>query len=85
MIPNQDWQAEDYDLEDEFSAEIISLRAQRKDLEVPKQLDRKIARIARHSIADSLQTSWLLSQSARLTLVILLFFAIGIAYVLSLP
>lgn len=36
MIPNQDWQAEDYDLEDEFSAEIISLRAQRKDLEVPK-------------------------------------------------
>ena len=79
-----DWKQEDFEFEEELGAEILLWREQQQQVEIPQHLDQKISQIARYSITDELQSSWLFSQSTKLILVILLFFAIGLAYVLSL-
>ena len=79
-----DWKQEDFEFEEELSLEILLWREQQEQVAIPHRLDQKIRQIAHHSIANELQSSWLLSQSTKLILVMLLFFAIGLAYVLSL-
>jgi hypothetical protein len=79
-----DWKQEDFELEEELGPEVQLWRELQEQVEIPHGLDQKISRIARHSITNELQASWLLSQSPKLILVMLLFFAIGLAYVLSL-
>ena len=79
-----DWKQEDFEFEEELGPQILLWREQQEPVEIPRRLDQKISQIARHSITDEVQSSWLLGQSTKLILVMLLFFAIGLAYVLSL-
>lgn len=79
-----DWKQEDFEFEEELGPEIQLWREQQAQVEVPHHLDQKISEIARYSITNELQSSWLFGQSTKLILVMLLFFAIGLAYVLSL-
>lgn len=79
-----DWNQEDFEFEEELGPEILLWREQQVPVQVPHRLDQKISQIARHSITDDMQSSWLLGQSTKLILVMLLFFAIGLAYVFSL-
>ena len=77
---NVDWSKDDLEIEQEF-AEVINFVKQRKtEKPVPKALDRSIKQIARGSALDEIEQSWLLSNGARLTLTVLVFFAIAMLW-----
>jgi len=76
------WSEEDRDIEQEF-AEVISIVQERNTSEsVPPRLDRQIRRLAKVNALDEIEKSWLLSNGARLTLVVLLFFSIAMIWLL---
>lgn len=78
--PPVDWSEDDLAIEQEF-AEVISFVRQSDTLKpVPKALDRSIKQIARGSALDELEQSWLLSNGAKLTLTVLVFFAIAMLW-----
>lgn len=78
------WSEDDQDLEREF-AEVITLVRDQKGQEdqkpVPRALDRRIKQIARGSAFDDIEKNWIFSSSARLTLAVLVFFAIAMLWV----
>ncbi len=79
--PSQNiWTEDDKEIEQEF-AEVISLvNAEQEAKNVPSALDRKVKQMARGSAMDELSESWVFSSGARLTLVVLVFFAIAMLW-----
>lgn len=81
------WSEEDREIEQEF-AEVISLvqkqmvQEQNTPKNVPPRLDRQIKQLAKGTALEELEKSWILSNGARLTLVVLLFFSIAMIWLL---
>ena len=76
-LENQYWQTEDYELADEF-ADVISVVQTEKATPVPVHVDRKIARLIKHSSGSDVSDHWIFSQGPRLVLVMLIFFSVGV-------
>lgn len=81
-FPNKlNWSDEDNDIEQEF-AEVISLvETQNDEVKIPKSLDQNIKQFARGSVFDEIEKSWVFSSGARLTLAVLVFFAIAMLWI----
>ncbi len=75
-----DWSKDDDDIDKEFESVIGMVRSQKDAQPVPSKLDRKIKRLARVSATDEFQQHWIFSNAARLTLGILVFFAIAMLW-----
>lgn len=77
-----DWSEDDFELEQEFAEVISFVQEQASDTTkpVPRSLDRRIKQIARGSALDEIEQSWILSSGARLTLTVLVFFAIAMLW-----
>ncbi|MFT4677456.1 MAG: hypothetical protein ACJAX5_001974 [Patiriisocius sp.] len=81
------WSEEDRQIEQEF-AEVISIfqeqisQQQNPPESVPRRLDRQIKRLAKVNALDDIDKNWILSNGARLTLVVLLFFSIAMIWLL---
>ena len=76
------WSEEDREIEREFAEVISIVRARNTTESVPPRLDRKIKQLAKVNALDEIEKSWLLSNAARLTLVVLLFFSIAMIWLL---
>lgn len=78
--PPVDWSEDDLAIEQEFAEVISFVKQSETPKPVPKALDRSIKQIARGSALDELEQSWLLSNGAKLTLTVLVFFAIAMLW-----
>ena len=74
------WSEEDQEIEQEFAHVIQFVREQEADEKIPKLLDQKVKRFARGSVFDEIEQSWIFGSGARLTLAILVFFAIAMLW-----
>lgn len=86
MAENRDnWDQEDLDLEKEFG-EVAEAwrRSAGNSPRVPRALDRKIREQSRYRVGEQLKQSWILGHGPLLILAILLLFAIGVFFVVSL-
>ncbi len=81
-LPNpSNWSDDDDAIEQEFAEVISFVREKETEVSVPRTLDSKVKRLARGSVFDELEQSWVFSSGARLTLVILVFFAIAMLWI----
>ena len=75
------WSEEDHAIEQEFGEVIAFVREKETEVKVPKALDQKVKQFARGSVFDELEQSWVLGNGAKLTLAILVFFAISMLWI----
>ena len=78
-----EWSVEDEALEEEFADVLELLEPERAKHKVPGLLDRKVKRLARRSPTSELLDNWIFSQAARLSLAMLVFFAIAMYWLLA--
>lgn len=86
MAENRDkWDQEDLDLEREFG-EVAEAwrRSAGNSPRVSRSLDRKIREQSRYRVGEQLKQNWILGHGPLLILAILLLFAIGVFFVVSL-
>jgi hypothetical protein len=76
------WSEEDREIEQEFAEVISIVQEQNTPGSVPPRLDRQIKRLAKVNALEEIEKSWILSNGARLTLVVLLFFSIAMIWLL---
>jgi hypothetical protein len=74
------WSEQDREIDTEFAEVISMVEDTRRSDPVPPALDRKVKQFANTSPLQELETSWILGSGARLTLVILLFFAVAMIW-----
>lgn len=74
------WSKEDEALDQEFADVIAFVKDAEPDKKVPRALDSKVKQMARGSVFDEIEQSWAFGNAARLTLAILVFFAIAMIW-----
>ena len=85
MQQQNNWESEDFELEQEFEDISDLVRKNRPSPpKVPRRLDRLIRRYAIGQSGDELQNNWLLGSGLQLALVVLLLFVIGVMFISSL-
>jgi hypothetical protein len=74
------WSPEDQELQQEFAEVINLVEDHDEETAVPRKLDRQIKQIAHGSALNEIEQSWVFSSGARLTLAVLVFFAIAMLW-----
>lgn len=88
MSKQNRWSVDDNEIDEEFAAVISIVNEQndaqtdkqQKSAKIPSALDRKIKAMAHGSSLENLEKSWIFSHGARLTLVVLVFFAVAMIW-----
>ena len=74
------WDKDDDEIEQEFAEIIAFVRENETEQKIPRSLDSKVKQIAKGSVFDEIEQSWVFGSGARLTLAILVFFAVAMIW-----
>jgi hypothetical protein len=74
------WSAEDEEIEQEFAEIIAFVKDNETEQRIPRVLDQRVKQFARGSVFDEIEQSWVFGSGARLTLAILVFFAVAMIW-----